>query len=69
MSSAAAFGRLRDGLAWPVAVGAESFTELLREGGVRVERIVSRSAATPEGEWYEQDWAEFVLVLWAGLGL
>ena len=54
------FGSLRDGPA-PAAPGEETFTELLRAGGARVERIASR--AVRDGDWYEQDWAEFVLLV------
>ena len=54
------FGSLRDGPA-PDAPGAETFTDLLRAGGVRVERIASR--AVRDGEWYEQGQAEFVLLV------
>jgi cupin 2 domain-containing protein len=41
--------------------GAESFVELARAGGARVERIASR--AVTDGEWYEQAWPEFVLLV------
>lgn len=54
------FGSLHDGPA-PEAPGAETFTELLRAGGARVERIASR--AVQDGDWYEQDWPEFVLLV------
>lgn len=62
---APAFGNLRDGASTvPPAEGAEAFTDLLRTaGGARVERIVSRGAASPPGSWYDQDWTEFVIVL------
>ena len=32
-------------------------------GAVRIERIVSHGQASPDGFWYEQEEAEFVLVL------
>jgi cupin 2 domain-containing protein len=54
------FGSLHHGPA-PNVPGAETFTELLRAGGVRVERIASR--AVRDGEWYEQAGAEFVLLV------
>lgn len=54
------FGSLHDGPA-PDAPGVETFTDLLHAGGVRVERIASR--AVHDGEWYEQGWAEFVLLV------
>jgi cupin 2 domain-containing protein len=42
---------------------AESFAALAERPGVRIERIVSTGQATPEGEWYEQAWDEFVLLV------
>ena len=60
------FGSLRDGPS-PSAPGTESFTELARAGGARVERIASR--AVRDGEWYEQGWAEFVLLVAGGARL
>ena len=41
----------------------EHLTVLLAAPGVKVERIVSHGHASPEGSWYDQDWAEWVLVL------
>ena len=35
--------------------------ELARPGGARVERIASRGVLN--GDWYEQGWAEFVLLV------
>lgn len=35
--------------------------ELARAGGARVERIASRGVIN--GEWYEQGWPEFVLLV------
>jgi len=44
--------------------GAGEIVELVTAGGaVRIERIVSHGEASPEGFWYDQDEAEFVLVL------
>ena len=46
------------------AVLAEELVEVIAAGtGVRVERIVSRGHTTAPGFWYDQDWAEWVLVL------
>lgn len=53
-------GNLRDAL--PEELPEELFTTLARGRGVRVERIVSRGHASPEGFWYEQEESEFVLV-------
>lgn len=32
-------------------------------GGFRLERILSFGQTTPEGEWYDQSWAEWVAVI------
>jgi len=47
----------------------EVFEELLRGSGFRLERIVSTGQATPEGQWYDQDADEWVLVLSGSAGL
>jgi cupin 2 domain-containing protein len=41
----------------------ELFATLLDADGVRVERIVSRGHASPDGFWYDQDRHEWVMVL------
>jgi cupin 2 domain-containing protein len=41
----------------------EVFQELLRGGRFRLERIVSTGQATPQGQWYDQETAEWVLLL------
>src|SRR5271165_4878460 len=43
--------------------GAEQFSTLVDAKGVRIERIVSSGQASPPGFWYDQDFAEWVLVL------
>lgn len=44
--------------------GDESFTVLAgKPEGTRIERIVSRGHATPEGVWYDQEEDEWVAVL------
>lgn len=53
-------GNLRSGL--PEQLPDELFTTLAQGRGVRIERIVSRGHASPEGFWYEQQESEFVLV-------
>ena len=53
------FGSLHEGAA--LEQGAESFVELARAGGGRVERIASR--AVMDGAWYEQAWPEFVMLV------
>jgi cupin 2 domain-containing protein len=41
----------------------EHFEELLSRPGFRVERIVSTGQASPPGFWYDQDVAEWVVLL------
>ena len=41
----------------------EHFEELLCRPGFRVERIVSTGQASPPGFWYDQDVAEWVVLL------
>lgn len=41
----------------------EVFDTLLERPGVRLERIVSSGQATPPGEWYDQEWEEWVMLV------
>jgi len=59
------FGSLLEGAS--PAPGTESFTELAQAGGARVERIASH--AVTDGDWYEQAWPEFVLLVAGGATL
>ena len=55
-------GNLRSGL--PARPLPDEVVDLLVERpGLRIERIVSTGQATPEGQWYDQDSDEFVLVV------
>ena len=45
------------------AAPVETFADLLAAPGVRVERIVSTGQASPPGFWYDQGWAEWVLLI------
>ena len=47
----------------PRTLPAELVEELFRTPGARLERIVSRGHRTPDGEWYDQEWDEWVVVL------
>jgi cupin 2 domain-containing protein len=48
----------------------EELIEILAESGlVRIERIVSLGHATAEGEWYDQERDEWVLLLTGSAGL
>jgi cupin 2 domain-containing protein len=42
---------------------AEIIDELLKQPGVRIERIISNGQTTPPGEWYDQDEHEWVILL------
>ena len=47
----------------PVDLPQELVETLLTAGKLRIERIVSRGHASPEGFWYDQPEQEWVLVL------
>jgi cupin 2 domain-containing protein len=47
----------------PPRADEEYFETLLEKTGLQLERIVSQAHATPTGEWYDQDWDEWVLLL------
>lgn len=47
----------------PSALPDELVQTLAAAPGVRIERIVSHGHASPEGFWYDQDEAEWVVVL------
>ena len=47
----------------PGKLPEELFTELASGGKTRIVRIVSTGHTTPEGEWYDQDDTEWVVVL------
>ena len=53
----------------PERLPEEQITELLAAPGLRIERIVSTGQASPEGFWYDQARAEWVLVLAGSAGL
>lgn len=43
--------------------GSESLLTLFQSAGVKIERIVSRSHSGPKDFWYDQEHAEWVMVL------
>lgn len=53
----------------PPALAEEQISELLAAPNVRIERIVSRGQASPPGFWYDQDRAEWVLLLAGSAGV
>ena len=60
-------GNLLAAIAPPAA--AEELTTLLATGNLRIERIVSHGHVTPAGTWYDQDQAEWVLLVQGGAEL
>lgn len=53
----------------PLSLTDELFETLAESGNVRIERIISNCHATPEGDWYDQEWDEWVLLLAGSAGL
>jgi cupin 2 domain-containing protein len=53
----------------PTSLAAEQFTALLTTPHLRMERIVSTGQASPPGFWYDEEQAEWVLVLAGSAGL
>ncbi len=47
----------------PDQLPRELFETLLQRRGLRLERIVSHGHTTPEREWYDQEWDEWVILL------
>jgi cupin 2 domain-containing protein len=53
----------------PAELPDEIFDTICSNDSVKIERIVSRGHASPEGFWYDQDRNEFVLVVRGRAGL
>lgn len=47
----------------PQNLEQEVFEVLASRGSTRIERIISRGHTTPQTEWYDQEQAEWVIVL------
>ena len=47
----------------PGTLQEELLQTLAESGQVRIERIVSDGQATPPGQWYDQGWDEWVLLV------
>src|SRR5262245_39215866 len=45
------------------ALADEQITTLLQDSHIRIERIVSQGHSSPPGFWYDQDQAEWVIVI------
>lgn len=54
-------GDLFDSLAGKT--GVELFDTVLLKDGVKIERIISHGHTTPSGDWYDQCWHEWVLLV------
>ena len=52
-----------------LASGMVTLPEPLSAANARIERIVSHAHASPDGFWYDQEWAEWVIVLKGSAGL
>ncbi len=46
----------------PTETDKEVFEILHQRGGTKIERILSHGEATPEGQWYDQGWDEWVII-------
>lgn len=53
----------------PAHLPQEHIEELVASPDIKIERIVSRGHASPEGFWYDQDWHEWVTVLQGSAGV
>ena len=53
----------------PANLTEEWIDTLCAAGNVKIERIVSRGHASPEGFWYDQGWNEWVLLVRGRAGL
>jgi cupin 2 domain-containing protein len=51
------------------AEAAERFEDLLARPGLRIERIVSSGQTTAPGQWMDQAWDEWVLLVRGAAGL
>ena len=60
-------GNLFKGL--PDSIPEELFETLLAGEHYKLERIVSLGQATPLGQWYDQEWSEWALLLRGNAGL
>ena len=47
----------------------EKITALLSAPNVRIDRIVSKGQASPPGFWWDQEWAEWVVLLTGAAGM
>jgi cupin 2 domain-containing protein len=60
-------GSILEGI--PIELSEELFDTICSTDSIKIERIVSRGHASPEGFWYDQEKNEFVLVVRGSAGL
>ena len=60
-------GSILEGI--PEELPDELFDTLCATENIKIERIVSKGHASPEGFWYDQDTNEFVLIVQGSAGL
>ena len=53
----------------PPALSGEVFDTIVESNSVRIERIISNGQATPDGEWFDQERDEWVLLLAGEAGI
>jgi len=53
----------------PKVFEKEIFETLAKSPNLKIERILSQGQATPPGQWYDQDWNEWVILLKGRAGL
>jgi len=41
----------------------EQFEDLIPDRGVKIERIISTGQVTPQGQWYDQDRDEWIILI------
>jgi len=53
----------------PENLGDEVFETLLETSGLKLERIISKAHKTPQGQWYDQQQDEWVILLQGNAGI
>lgn len=53
----------------PHMCSIEIFDTIIENCSLRIERIISEGHATPAGQWYDQTWDEWVVLLQGSAGI
>ncbi len=53
----------------PKDIPKEIFEEIVSTKNFRIQRIISKGQSTPDGQWYDQDQDEWVILLQGSAGL